>query len=177
MTDTSFAEKLAGTRIETGAGPHVLLPAFPRHAGFVNLLLRNTMEAYVRAAWQEEADIEAYFRRNAFDGRAADTLILHALSRDSDLEPAGVITALYASAEGGERAVDLSEIHILPSLQGKGLGRALITAVQEMAAPLPVTLIVLDTNPAIGLYEKLGFKVVRKGEGDTAHRWHMMWRP
>ncbi|HZP72429.1 MAG TPA: GNAT family N-acetyltransferase [Gaiellaceae bacterium] len=52
-------------------------------------------------------------------------------------------------------------IGVVPSARRKGLGRALMEAVLDHAPPV-VTLEVLEQNePAIGLYERLGFERVR----------------
>ncbi|RFB01451.1 GNAT family N-acetyltransferase [Parvularcula marina] len=175
MTGTSFAEKLAGTRIETDAGAYILLPARPDDAEFANGLLKQTMDNYVRATWDDEADIAAYYVRNAFEGRAEDTLVLYRQGKEGR-EPVGAVTAHAHLISDGEKAIDLGEIHLLPSVQGQGLGQAIISEIIAKAAPLPVTLMVLEANPARHLYERLGFIVDRPGEGDTAHRLHMIRR-
>lgn len=55
----------------------------------------------------------------------------------------------------------LDEIALLPEWQGRGLGSSLIGMVMNDAARrgVPLRLSVLFNNPALGLYERLGFRV------------------
>ena len=50
----------------------------------------------------------------------------------------------------------------MPEYQGRGTGTAIILDLiaQARALQLPVTLHVLDVNPARSLYERLGFRIV-----------------
>ena len=56
----------------------------------------------------------------------------------------------------------LKHVELLPEYQGRGTGTAIIRDLiaQARALQLPVTLHVLDANPARGLYERLGFRIV-----------------
>ena len=69
-------------------------------------------------------------------------------------EPAGVLTVMRWTHE-----LHLTWIAVLPQLQGAGLGAALIRRAQgeAAAARLPLTLRVMRANPAVRLYERLGF--------------------
>jgi len=69
-------------------------------------------------------------------------------------EPAGVLTVKRRALE-----LHLTWVAVLPRLQGVGLGAALIRHAQEEAAAagLPLTLRVMRANPAVRLYERLGF--------------------
>jgi ribosomal protein S18 acetylase RimI-like enzyme len=63
----------------------------------------------------------------------------------------------------------LVDIEILPAYQGRGLGAAVIQGViaEADARNLPMRLQVLKVNPALRLYERLGFVVT--GETETHH--------
>jgi GNAT superfamily N-acetyltransferase len=52
----------------------------------------------------------------------------------------------------------LCDVYIDRSARGEGLGTALVTAVRDHFAPLGLRRILLTTDDAHGLYEKLGFK-------------------
>jgi ribosomal protein S18 acetylase RimI-like enzyme len=67
------------------------------------------------------------------------------------------------------------DIALLPAYQKMGLGRALLQDVLEEAAEsaLPVTIHVEKNNPALSLYERLGFTVVE----DQGVYNLMRWRP
>jgi GNAT superfamily N-acetyltransferase len=68
--------------------------------------------------------------------------------------------------EEGPAEIFLGSLLILPGYQGRGLGTAVIRDVIGRAERLglPVALQVLKVNPAIRLYQRLGFATV----GETA---------
>lgn len=73
--------------------------------------------------------------------------------------PVGAIAIVHESDHD-----ELELIGILPEVQGRGVGSALIGSAQEEAAQrgVPLRLSVLVTNPAARvLYERLGFHVTR----------------
>jgi ribosomal protein S18 acetylase RimI-like enzyme len=63
---------------------------------------------------------------------------------------------------------EVAQFQIEPALQSRGLGAELLTQIVSDAkqTSLPVRLSVLKGNPALKLYERLGFKVV--GEDASA---------
>ncbi|MFM0417764.1 GNAT family N-acetyltransferase [Paraburkholderia aromaticivorans] len=78
-----------------------------------------------------------------------------------DGEPAGLLKAHRTGAEWV-----VVQLQITPALQGRGIGeRALHWVLRAAQADaLPVTLKVLKGNPAMRLYERLGFEIVGKDE-------------
>ena len=75
---------------------------------------------------------------------------------------------LALGRRGGQ--VILKHIELMPEFRGKGIGAAIVQEVIEQARAegLGVTLHVLKSNPAIRLYERLGFRIVE--EVDTGWR-------
>jgi ribosomal protein S18 acetylase RimI-like enzyme len=69
----------------------------------------------------------------------------------------------------------LQQIQILPGYQGRGIGTAVIRAMLAEAhqACVSVSLNVLHGNPALRLYERLGFQVA----GETSIELKMTCRP
>ena len=63
------------------------------------------------------------------------------------------------------------QVQLMPEHQNRGIGAALIRSLQAeaRAAAMPLKLKVLKTNPALRLYERLGFVVV----GDDEHGYEM----
>ncbi|HWV15066.1 MAG TPA: GNAT family N-acetyltransferase [Cellvibrio sp.] len=61
---------------------------------------------------------------------------------------------------------DLVQIQLIPSLQGKGIGRSIIAAIMEdaVAKKAGIKLSVFKSNPARNLYEFLGFKTYAETE-------------
>ena len=68
----------------------------------------------------------------------------------------------------------LNQVHLLPSYRNRGIGSCLIRRVLERAQQLrqPVTLNVIQGNPAIALYRRMGFAVVNQGAELVQMRWH-----
>ncbi|MYR55107.1 GNAT family N-acetyltransferase, partial [Streptomyces sp. SID625] len=56
----------------------------------------------------------------------------------------------------------LCDVYVDPAVRGKGLGSALVAAVREHLRPLGVRRIVLATDDAHGVYEKLGFRPLER---------------
>jgi ribosomal protein S18 acetylase RimI-like enzyme len=81
----------------------------------------------------------------------------------------GERAGMLAQAQRDNQVV-LKHIELMPEYQGRGIGSAVIRDVIEQARSkgLSVTLHVLKSNPARGLYERLGFRVVE--EVDTGWR-------
>jgi len=67
------------------------------------------------------------------------------------------------------------QIQVMPSSQGKGIGKAVLTAVLKEAehVGIPVTLSVLHGNPARRLYDQLGFQFATELPKSTK----LIWRP
>jgi GNAT superfamily N-acetyltransferase len=73
-----------------------------------------------------------------------------------DREPAGIL-----KVESDGSFIYLAEIGLLPEIQNQGLGTQIFLDVLSLAKRegLPIELQVFSANPAVKLYEKLGFKI------------------
>ena len=126
-----------------------LLPLPPAQVEQLIAMQRRVHEAGQRAAWPH-AEILILEQ----DGVAAGKAVLDTLGRDWRLV----------------------ELALLPSLRGRGLGAALLAALQERASAhgASIGLAVLRTNTAaVRLYERAGFRV--DGGNELQHQ--MVWRP
>lgn len=67
--------------------------------------------------------------------------------------------------------IEIVQLQILPSFQGKGIGKYLLNLLASKAQPAKktLTLKVLKENPAKHLYERFGFEVV----GEDQYEYHM----
>ena len=85
-----------------------------------------------------------------------------------DHEPVGVVTL----SDWGDQW-HLTWMAVIPSMQGQGLGTALISHCQQRAGDTgkPITLQVLRHNRAVRLYERSGFKVC----DEVGHKLLMRW--
>jgi len=133
--------------------------ATPADVAFLERLRRITMYRSVtnHSVWNDEVQRERVMAN--YDSAR----IVCASGQDI-----GLFKVVYSPTE-----VYLDQIQLLPAWQKKGIGTKLITMLQHECAAvnLPITLRVLRLNPALALYERLGFKITRS---DT-HLHTMYW--
>lgn len=166
--------------------PHTDFPAIPSSLAARGVTLRHRREddtdfirdVYVSYRWDEVAASgwpepmrlaflhdqfrlqERHYGSSSYDGAAWGIV-------EVEGQRAGRLFLLHADAE--LRIVDIA---FLPVFRNRGLGSALLAAVQEQARGLGVSkasIYVEQTNPALRLYERLGFRRV-----DTHGIYHLM---
>jgi len=82
-------------------------------------------------------------------------------------------------AEDGMPLYQLQKIYVLPSEQGKGLGKILfrtaVAVVRSMTPQLParMELNVNRNNPAVGFYRHLGMDILREGDFHIGNGFYM----
>ena len=86
-------------------------------------------------------------------------------------KPTGVVTL----ADWGDQ-LHVVWMAIASEVQGRGLGRALVEYCQLQAqrAKTPLTLQVLQNNPAVTMYQRFGFEAYGR---NGPHKLLMRWRP
>jgi GNAT superfamily N-acetyltransferase len=134
---------------------YTLRPATDQDFEFVFRLNEANMRPYIERlrGWQEADErckMKLLFRPHL------DRIVL------VDGVEAGVLSTVHRG-----NYIGIRHLEILPSLQRRGIGSALIHAVLEEArgVNVPVVLTVLKGNPAKELYERLGFSI--REEVDT----------
>lgn len=68
-----------------------------------------------------------------------------------------------------ESAVELERIYLHPQAKGKGLGRCLLHYAEQRARQLgkdAIWLKVVDSSPALGFYQKLGYRAIDQTQLD-----------
>jgi GNAT superfamily N-acetyltransferase len=130
------------------------------------------------ATYEREPDAviatEADLLRDGFalapDGTAHDSPIrfrtlIAELVKDNHATPAGF--ALFFTSYStwlGHHGIRLEDLYVTPSLRGKGIGRALLTRLAQIAVDEGCPRLewdVLDWNaPAIAVYEKIGARML-----------------
>ena len=120
---------------------------------------RREVEAFGWPPAQQEAFLRMQFdvRRRGYEATypaAEHTILLY------DAAPIGSMIV-----SRGSSAFDLLDIAILPEFRNRGFGASLLAGLigDASAAGVPVRLMVLRGNPAIHLYQRLGF-VVTSGD-------------
>ena len=144
---------------------HQLRPATKADAEFLWTLRQSVMKENVEQTWGKWDDAQ---QRKFFDRGfvPADTNIIVVDGKD-----AGRIDLNHSHME-----IFLGIIELLPELQGKGIGSAVIRGLMAEArtARLPIRLQVLKANErAHQLYLHLGFNAV----GDTKTHYLMVYAP
>lgn len=144
----------------TAGGRVGLRPAGDRDFGFFEALYLEMFRLLVPRT--DDAEIRRHFR-NVYRSDQTSVVV-------RDGRAIG-----YVQIEDGPDEVMLSQIHLVPACRGLGIGTALIRELlgQAQAEGKAVTLNVLDGNPAVALYERLGFGVV----GRDGPRLQMRWWP
>jgi ribosomal protein S18 acetylase RimI-like enzyme len=120
---------------------------------FLLRLRHETMDAHLAASGAVSSEAE-HWARLRYRFECAELLVEEGL-------PVGLLKVARDAADW-----QIIQIQLAPSLQGRGLGRALLEEVIADAARAnaALRLSVLKANPARRLYERLGFEVV--GESD-----------
>jgi ribosomal protein S18 acetylase RimI-like enzyme len=137
-----------------------LRPATETDIPFLMDLRHQSMDAVMVAAGMTPDD-EAHMRRVLYAFEWAQVVMLAG-------EPIGLLKVVRTAP-----VWDLIQIQLLPAAQGKGLGEQLLRTLmaQAMAAGASVKLCVLKVNPALHLYERLGFVVI----GEAADTYNMLF--
>ncbi len=138
----------------------ILRAATRNDTDFLYRLHRAAMQEYVARTWGQwdEAWQSHYFQQH-FDPAACQIIVLHG-------KDIGVISVVRQVTD-----IFLSNIELLPTYQGQGIGTQLIKALVDEAyrKRVPITLQVLKVNPARRLYERLGFSI----SGETTTHYQM----
>ncbi|MCC2615000.1 GNAT family N-acetyltransferase [Aestuariibacter halophilus] len=81
----------------------------------------------------------------------------------------GSTTAGMIKYIAGDQQLDILQLQIHPQHQNQGLGRRVLEMLIQQLSPDLVNLSVLKGNPAIALYQRMGFVVV----ADEGDEWRM----
>lgn len=133
-------------------------PATENDEPFIRRLITETL-FYELAAWawpepMREQLLEIQYRVKR-QGIAASYAAAEVSVIEADAAPVGWIVVASSDAD-----LHIVEIAVLPESRGKGIGAAALRGVMEEAdrRSVPVRLTVNKGNPAVRLYERLGFR-------------------
>ena len=103
--------------------------------------------------------------------------VFHIIS-DGDT-PCGYMSIGYDCIEDGISVFHLHKLYVMPSYQGKGLGKALFDAASGYAQSnrktpyVRMELNVNRNNPAVGFYRKAGMRILRQGDFHIGNGFYM----
>ena len=127
---------------------------------FLRILYASTREEELAVTgWSDVQKRD--FCRMQFDAQAAHYLEHYPAAEFSIIEYDGNAAGrLYVNR--GEREIRIMDLALLPEWRGKGIGTSLLRELQGEAAALgmPLSIHVEQFNPALRLYERLGFRPV-----------------
>ena len=129
-----------------------LQPAQDDDHEFCFLVTERAMRAYVEQAFgQWDEGWQRSRHAHEFASRRPDIVSLN-----------GVDVGIWLVLREPTHLV-LSKIYLLPEFQRRGIGSALLDCLvrKSEGVRLPIRLRLLKVNPAVSLYERKGFRVVR----------------
>jgi ribosomal protein S18 acetylase RimI-like enzyme len=128
-------------------------------------------EELAQAGWPD--DVKAQFLAMQFEAQDRYYREAYPDGRFDIVEVCGEVAGrLYVNR--GPDEIRIIDIALLPPLRGRGLGSAILQTILDEAAATgrPVTIHVEQHNPALRLYERLGFEV-----RDTRGLYYFLERP
>lgn len=123
-------------------------PAVAEDAELCTQLTQGVMAPYVQKIWPNNDEVmQEYIHRNRLN---VDTTVIILCGTNA--------VGRMAVSET-EQAIKLDNMQLLPDLQNKGIGGNLMKQLvaYSQTKKKPLSLLVLENNPAIHLYERCGF--------------------
>jgi ribosomal protein S18 acetylase RimI-like enzyme len=148
-----------------------LRPITPEDDSFLRRLFASTRaDELAITGWSEEQ--KAAFCRMQFDAQSTHYHKHYPKASFQIIERGGVAAGRLL-VHRSEKEILIVDISLLPEHRGAGLGSKLLRELQEEArsAGKPLTIHVERFNPALRLYERLGFKKVEEQEVYLLMEW------
>ncbi len=127
----------------------------------LHALLRDAVEGGASVGYVlplAEAEVAAFWR-GVLAGVAAGSRTL-LVARDPDRRIVGTVQIEFAPRPNSRHRAEVQKLLVLRSHRGRGLGPALMNAIEAVARDAGRSLLFLDTSSngnAVGLYERCGF--------------------
>lgn len=127
-------------------------PSISDDAEFAFNTMKETIRKYAIETWGQWYQEES--RQSAIEDTSTGKIGIIELEGES----IGILTVVRDTQK-----IEIEQIYILPKYQNKGIGSKLLAMLQKEAKErcLPLKLVVLAVNPAINLYNRLGFRNVK----------------
>ena len=154
-----------------------LRPITPEDDSFLARLFASTRaDELAITGWSDEQ--KAAFCRMQFDAQSADYGRNYADASFDIIERGGVAAGRLLVSRSGKEIL-IVDIALLPEHRGAGIGTKLLRELQDeaRAANKPLTIHVERFNPALRLYERLGFKTVEEQQVYLLMEWEVVSPP
>lgn len=126
------------------------------------IILKDAVDGDASVGWLAPMDLDearAYWRKRAVAAQNGDTILLLAYADDDAL--AGTAQLGFAPYPNGSHRADVMKVLVHSDYRRKGIGGALMLALEDHARQHAISLLVLDTllgEPSELLYQKLGYQ-------------------
>ena len=132
--------------------PYTLRPYTPSDFEFVYQTKKEAYKDYVERFWGvwDEEKQQSFFID--FIRKVQDTLLI--------VEYRGIPIGIYHGSVIGQDTYEIGNIILIPQYQRKGVGKDILSNIIKGYPHFKMRLQVFKGNPAIHLYEKLGFAIV-----------------
>ncbi len=131
---------------------------------FIEGLYIETMKPLLAAfdAWDQKSNVDL-FKKKYYKRREAKVIVV------------GGIDIGWLQLHEGKHEIAIHQIHIKRGFRGQGIGTSIIKRILTLAnvQESSVTLSVVKNNPALSLYRRLGFSIVREDKT----KFHLSTRP
>lgn len=134
------------------------IPADKSHYEFIYRLKKQVYLDYIKRIWSWDEDAQREFYAQEWQTLIPDVILYNK-------KPIGTICVW-----NDDESLHIERFYILPEYQNKGIGSHLVKTVLDKADKegLTARLHVLKINPAISLYQRLGYQVT--GEDEILYR-------
>ncbi len=123
--------------------------------------MRIAPEPYDAAlAAESSRELIERYGRDTEPGGPPSSVDVFLVARDDD----GCVLGCGALRRIDESTVELKRMYVRPAVRGTGVGRALLRALEDEAAGMGASRVLLETGPlqreAIALYESAGYRAI-----------------
>lgn len=131
-----------------------IIPAATSHYEFIYRVKKEAYGEYITRVWGWDENLQREFFAQDWQNLKPSIILYHN-------QPIGTICISY-----NNESLHIERFYILPEYQNKGIGTYLLKQLLEKADKknLPAKLCVLKINPAISLYHRHGYEIIREDE-------------
>jgi ribosomal protein S18 acetylase RimI-like enzyme len=147
-------------------------PIQPDDIAFLQQVYASTRLDELAVTGWSAAEVDAFLRMQFTAQHQHYTTVYSGASFQLIVDDGDPIGRLYVARWASE--IRIVDIALLPAFRGRGIGTAIMTGLQAEArsAGKPLSIHVEQANPALRLYQRLGFRII----ADRGVYWLLEWR-